>query len=427
MCVLYGHGLNGLGKTFVGSEKMMQLGASANLVICQKSKVQDWVDHFKEYYDCIVFDLTKKNEFECGMFALKIPDEATLKPIKTFGIINYELAWRRPELLKLQNFTLCLDESSLIQNPKAKQTKFILKLRPANVILLSGTPCSGKYENLWTQAHLLGWEISRNLYEKQYVNTVLMNFGGVYVKQVDKNNPYKNVERLKQKFRNHGAVFMKTSEVFDLPEQTFIDIKVDKSKYYKKFMKESYIRFQWDDAIQDACDPNDVGEVELVGDTSLTKLLYARQLCNIYSDEKLDAFEDLLNSTQDRLIVFYNFKAECEALKGVCDALERPVSLVNGSDKDLTNYNERNDSVTLVQYQSGAMGLNLQLANKIVFFSPTMRCEHWMQSLKRIHRIGQEKPCFYYKMIVKDSVEEKIYEALSKGVDYTDELFKKEF
>ena len=50
----------GLGKTFVGSEKMIKLGANINLVICQKSKIQDWVQHFKTYYECIVDDITKK-------------------------------------------------------------------------------------------------------------------------------------------------------------------------------------------------------------------------------------------------------------------------------------------------------------------------------------------------------------------------------
>ena len=41
----------GLGKTFVGSEKMIRLGSEVNLVVCQKSKVKDWVDHFDTYYE----------------------------------------------------------------------------------------------------------------------------------------------------------------------------------------------------------------------------------------------------------------------------------------------------------------------------------------------------------------------------------------
>lgn len=40
----------GLGKTFIGSEKLKSLGERVNLVVCQKSKVDDWVNHFKEHY-----------------------------------------------------------------------------------------------------------------------------------------------------------------------------------------------------------------------------------------------------------------------------------------------------------------------------------------------------------------------------------------
>ena len=155
----------GLGKTYVGSEKMKDLGNRLNVLICQKSKIKDWKDHFAEHYpDWLVVDYTANKH-------LSIDD---IKAYSQHGtvvvIINYELAWRRKELTTLSNFTLMLDESSLIQNDKAKQTKFIMGLNVAAVILLSGTPCSGKYENLWTQAHLLGWNISERLFQNQYVN-----------------------------------------------------------------------------------------------------------------------------------------------------------------------------------------------------------------------------------------------------------------
>ena len=76
-----------------------------------------------------------------------------------------------------------------------------------------------------------------------------------------------------------------------------------------------------------------------------------------------------------------------------------------------------------MQYQAGAKGHNMQKANHLIFYSPTEKCEDYMQSIKRIHRIGQEKPCFYYKLVVQDSIEEDIYKALEKGEDYTNELF----
>ena len=406
--VAYYHDM-GLGKTFTGAEKMFRLGARVNLLICQKSKIADWIDHFAMNYamnHCwMVYDLTKSKELDWYLSA--VSDDLDNPFV---GIINYELAWRRKDLLKLHDFTLMLDESSLIQNKTAKQTKFILKLQPANVILLSGTPTSGKYENLWTQIHLLGWEISEKLYQRQYVNWKTLRVpGGQYVKVVDKDNPYKNVERLKGKMREHGAVFLKTEECFDLPEQNFIEMSISKPKYYDKFMKDSIVT---------------VDGVEMVGDTSLTKRLYARELCGIYSEAKLEAFRDLVQSTNERIIVFYNFTAELERLVESVLPLDRPYDIINGNLKTLTAYENYSDAITFVQYQAGAMGLNLQKANKIIYYSLPERSELFEQSKKRIHRIGQDRPCFYYLMICTNTVEESIYEALKQRKDFTDELFR---
>ena len=76
--------------------------------------------------------------------------------------------------------------------------------------------------------------------------------------------------------------------------------------------------------------------VELVGDNSLTKMLYARQLCGQWHKEKLEGLRDLVESTEDRLIIFYNFTAELEAMQKKLADLNRPYSVVNGSKKDLT-------------------------------------------------------------------------------------------
>ena len=415
---------------------MIQLGKSVNLVICQKSKVDDWVQHFKDNYATherdyctkeLILDLTNKKQFEYFMSESKsatevyyIEDDWTgqsyrqenLYPFMIVGIINYELAFRRPQLLQLHDFTLMLDESSLIQNIKAKQTKFIMKMQPSNVILLSGTPVSGKYENLVTQAHLLGWNISQEIYDRTYINYKLTEDDGSGIRHriVDKDDPYKNVERLKAKLRQYGADFLKTEEVIDLPEQNFIDVWVDAPKEYKKFVKNDYIKLSDD--------------LELIGDTIFTKRLYARQLCSQYNKNKIEALTDLIQSTQDRLIIFYNFNAELDILKGVCNAQNRPYSEVNGSVKDLSNYEEIDGSISLIQYQAGAKGLNLQKCNKIIYFSLTEKCEDWMQSQKRVHRIGQSQPCFYYILLARNTIDECIYDSLQRGVDFTDELFK---
>lgn len=233
---------------------------------------------------------------------------------------------------------------------------------------------------------------------------------GFIHKVVDKDDPYKNVDRLKQKMREYGSVFQKTEEVFDLPEQTFIKITVPVTKEYKTFRKHHLVT---------------VDGIEFVGDSLLSYRLYQRQLCSAYNPAKLEAFKDLVESTQDRLIVFYNFNCELEALQNICDLLERPVSTVNGSVKDLTAYEQESNSVTLVQYKAGAMGLNLQKANRIIYFSLTEESELFEQSKKRIHRIGQERPCFYYLMICKNSIEDQeILPTLNIRKELTDELFE---
>lgn len=170
----------GLGKTYTGAEKMRQLGGRVNLVICQKSKIDDWFDHFEDNYyssgadEYIILphDLTDPDDMDIFKSNIK-----TSGGVQLVGIINYDLIFRRPELLKIHYDTIMLDESSMIQNETAKRTKAILKLKTDNVILLSGTPTGGKYEKLYSQLRLLGWNISKTQYWSEFVETKNIDMG----------------------------------------------------------------------------------------------------------------------------------------------------------------------------------------------------------------------------------------------------------
>lgn len=401
----------GLGKTFVGGEKLWLQNNAVNLVICQKSKIDDWVDHFKTYYpEYHVLNLTKKTQsitFRNEVEALKTYDDRA----DVIGVINYELTFRRSWILELENFTLLLDESGLISNEQAKRSKFILELKPESVILLSGTPTAGKYEKLWSQLKLLGWDIDKKAYWKSYVDTEWIEEDTGFKREVIRG--YKNTEHLMKRLAQFGAVFMKTDEVIDLPEQIEQNIMLEPTKQYKAFCKNHYLMMP--------------DGTELVGDNTLTMMLYQRQLCGQYHDEKIQAFKDLVESTEDRLIVFYNFNQELSKLWKVAIELERPVSFLNGSTKDLNSYELHENSITFIQYQAGAMGGNFQKANKIIYFTLPLgkgSCDLWEQSKKRIHRIGQNKPCFYYYLLVKNSIEIYNLEMLRLGKELTDELFK---
>lgn len=211
--------------------------------------------------------------------------------------------------------------------------------------------------------------------------------------------------------RQHGAQFLKTEEVINLPEQTFTTIECENTKEYKTFERDKIILL-------------DSLHLELVGNTTLTELLYLRQLAGAYNDNKIKAFTDLCESTDDRLIVFYSFDCELGIIEQVAKQLKRPFSQVNGHKRNLTAYENHTGSITAVQYQAGSAGLNLQLANKVIYFSPPLSSDYYEQSKKRVHRLGQSKPCFYYNLITKDSVENKIYDTLAQRKDYTEMLFK---
>lgn len=388
----------GLGKTFVSTEKMVQLGKDVNVIVCQKSKIDDWVEHIKENYPRYNVIEYKKQELS-NLNNLNNP---------VVIVVNYDLIWRREEFNKLKSFTLILDESSYIKNETSKRSKFIMKLNFENIIMLSGTPVAGKYEELYSQIKLLGWKITKKKYWETYIEYFEMDINGFPQKKV---TGYKNVHRLKRKLREHGAVFMKSDNVLKLPNQIHTIEKVKTTSDYKRFKKDRLL-------VKD--------DLELVGDNTLTRMLYLRQLASMYNKNKVDKLKELLESTDDRIIIFYNFKYEYELIKELCNKLNKPVSTVNGTIKDLSNYNSKENTVTLCQYQSAAMGINLQKCNKIIYFSLTLSSELFEQSKKRTHRIGQEKTCFYWYLITEKSIDEKIYKTLQERKDYTDKLFEED-
>lgn len=389
----------GLGKSFVGSYKATSF-TDPILVVCPKSLVPQWLQQFADNHDeWVRYDLTKKKQLE--QF---ITDDNNLR----IGVINYESCWRRPELQKVKGVTLMLDESQAIANNTSKQTKGIMKLDYKNVILLSGTPASNaRYDKLYTQLKLLGLNMNKRSYEDRYCNFFEMENSGIKFRVLSKRNPYKNVDELKNTMRSLGCIFMKTDEVIDLPQQRFIDVPVAKSKYYKTFEKDGYV---------------DCGEFEYISNGPAQDMLYMRQLCN--SKEKLDMLKTLLESTNDRVIIFYNFDIELKLLQQYISKLKRPMSFINGHEKNLNCYNTCEDSITLVQYQSGSAGVNLQLANKMIYYSPPIKSDFYEQSKKRIHRIGQDSKCTYWKLVTTNSIEQKIYNTLDLKRDYTEELFK---
>lgn len=400
----------GLGKTFTGAAKLMQDRYwQTALVVCQKSKVRDWVDHFEENYpDVNVYDLTLSAGMTLFEWGIIDPQENYDAGGPVVGVINYDLIWRRQQLTDLTCFSVMFDESSLLQNTGSKRTKAAMELalKANSVILLSGTPVDGKYERLWSQLYMLGWHISERMFWRQYVETeTTMSEGFPITKVVG----YKNEERLVRKMRQCGCDFLKTEDVLDLPEQTFVRVAVPVSKEYREFARKHVV---------------EAFGREFVGDTVFGDMTAKRMLAGAYSEAKAGAFGDILDSTSRRLVVFYNFDCELEAIEAELDRRGRPWSLLSGKSHELESFRQCDDGVAIVQYQAGAMGVNLQEANICVYFSPPLASSLFEQSKKRIHRVGQDEPCTYYELVSVGTVEERVYATLAKRQDYTERLFE---
>ena len=400
-CAIY-YGL-GLGKTFIGAEKLMSFDSNIKLVVCQKSKIDDWLDHMETHYSKIAKVYNLRNPKERNEFYQldgKTP---------AIGVINYDILSRQAKTLNTlfaMNMAIAYDESSMIKNPTALRTKAALSLKTEEIVLLSGTPVGGKYEELYTQLTLLGWNISYSAFERDYLITNQLSVVGVPfpIKQVV---GYKNVDELKAQLRKHGAIFKRSEDVLDLPESVETTIRIPITSEYKRMKKDGCCEFNGD---------------TLMASTPLTKMLYMRQLSGAYNPDKVAALEDLLESTNDRVIIFYNFWEEFNIIRSLCDKLKRPLSFVNGKGSDNAAYEQDENSVTAIQYKSGATGLNLQLANKMIFFSPELSSELFEQAKGRIRRMGQTRTCFYWYLTV-DDLEARIYETLKKRADYTLDLF----
>lgn len=391
----------GLGKTFTGAAKLIDMGCAVNLVVCQKSKIGDWLDHLRNVERVKAYDLTT------GEVAMFRELAVFNSPFRIFGVVNYDLLFRR-DWSYLNDYGLMFDESSLLQNKSSKRTRAAMRLaeKAHSLVLLSGTPTDGKYERLWSQLHMLGWQIDEKLFWRQYVETETTMVEGFPITKVV---GYKNEERLVRKMRQCGCDFLKTEDVLDLPEQTFVRVAVPVSKEYREFARTHVV---------------EAFGREFVGDTVFGDMTAKRMLAGAYSEAKAGAFGDILDSTSRRLVVFYNFDCELEAIEAELDRRGRPWSLLSGKSHELESFRQCGDGVAIVQYQAGAMGVNLQEANICVYFSPPLASSLFEQSKKRIHRVGQDEPCTYYELVSVGTVEESVYATLAKRQDYTERLFE---
>lgn len=301
------------------------------------------------------------------------------------------------------------DECHYIKNPTSQRGKAGIKLSQAstNFLLLSATPSSNGWEDTIAYMIMFGHYKNKTQFLKQHAIYEDKFFGNRRFKAVVDFTEKDKLNKLYQSF----SVRLAKEECLDLPGITHEKITFKKSAEYNKVHKDRVL---------------EVGEELELYDTN-QKLQHGLRFYANQKD-KLQYTEMLAEGTEENIIIFYNFTQEKEDLRKAMKKLKKKVYEVSGQRSELPDVDDWDDlknSVTIVQYQAGSAGIELQYANLVIIYTPTYSYQNHVQALGRAYRNGQTKKVTVYEYMTKNSIEEAVYAALDRKEDFTEELFRK--
>jgi SNF2 family DNA or RNA helicase len=394
----------GTGKTVTSLSLFKLSNQPKILIICILSKLNDWKD-----------DLLSECEIDATILnkGTKKNDETLSENKSNAYIINFESAWRLKSLLKWvdKNTYIIIDESHKIKSIKSNIGKFCAKLktRTKTKCILTGTPQSRGFVDYYNQLLFVDiLNVPFKVFSDAYCVYDVQQYGGFPFKKLV---GYKNKHEIEKIINDNCVFFKRDIDNEQIPSE--VDIKLDKPKQYEYFKR---VRIYEDYA----------------ADNSSKLFVTLRKLCsgNIdkyeVNDQKIKWLEEFCEDLSYRLVIFYNFNFEKDKMIKLFDKLKIPYSQYNGHVKDLTNFNKYENSVVLCQYMSASLGLNdLVKSNVCIMFSPSTNYTDYIQSKKRIDRIGQTKKPLFYNLYCKDTVEEQILKTIKKGADFDLQMFDK--
>lgn len=416
----------GTGKTLISigivGELYLQKEINRLLIVAPLSITRVWEEEFNKFAD-----------FE---YQLKVLEGTTNKKVETlrnlFGnklqvaVVNYESCWRlEKEIASWSPDMIVCDESSKIKNPQAKQSKALHRLgkKSKHNIILTGTPVTNNPLDFFSQYKFLDEDIFGGSYYSFRAKYAVMGGYGNY--QVI---GYKNLQELTEKA--HSVAFRITKkEALDLPEQVdvtrYVELEPTTRRIYNNLEKESYA---------------ELNNGEIVAPNVLTKLLRLSQVTGGYikdeftgmaeevSSVKIYALEEIVDECIDankKLVVFARFIPEIDAIARMLRKKKIEYALIRGDVKDRAGEVDKfqsnpNVKVFIGQLQTTGMGLTLTAADTAVFYSLSYNFADYEQAKARIHRIGQKNNCTYIHLIAKNTIDEKVIDALSKKKNIAD-------
>lgn len=330
----------------------------------------------------------------CNQYNIEINYETL-----SYGVLAKK--WR-----EYKGYFVVFDECHYIKNPTSKRGKAGIHLSKVatHFLLLSATPSSNGWIDTIAYMIMFGHYKSKTDFMRQHAIYERIDYGHGPVNVPVDWRDEKKLQRLYQSF----SIKLAKEDCLDLPPLVYEDIYFKASKEYNIIKKDRVLNDELYDTV--------------------SKLQHGLRYYANQAD-KLKYSEMLAEGTAENIIFFYCYQQEKEDLKKIMKKLGKSIYEVSGQVTKLPNKNEwerLNNSVTLVQYQAGSAGIELQYANIVVFYTPTYSYQDYEQALGRAYRNGQRKKVTVYRYITKKTIEEAVYRALRQKQDFTEELFRKE-
>lgn len=295
------------------------------------------------------------------------------------------------------------DECHYLKNPTSQRGKagYNLTKKSSEFLLLSGTPASNNIGDMINYFIMFGFTKNKTQFNKKYGLWDKLYLGARTINQVV---DYKDKDKLLDWYQSF-TTSVKKDDVLDLPPIIFTEKSFKPSRDYKIIEK--------DRVLDDVAYDNPSALMHGLRENANTK-------------DKTSYLKMLFESTDNNIVVFYNYNSELEEIKKLTK--DKILYEVNGHRQELPPKDEwegLTNSVTLVQYRAGSAGIELQYANVVVYYTPTFSYQDYAQSLGRTHRNGQKKKVTVIKFITKDTVEESVWGSLHNKKDFDRKIYLK--
>ena len=390
----------GLGKTLQAIallSKVHEEKKKKSMVIMPKSLIYNWENEIKRF----------SPKLKVGIYYGINRDFSSLKKVDiiltTYGTIRNDIE----SLLKQKFDLLILDESQNIKNINSQTTKAVLLLNAKKRVALSGTPIENNLLELYSLFRFLNPEMFGSVQE----------FTNDYIVPIQKYSDTSTIEELRKKIYPFLLRRVKKEVLADLPDKieklVYVDMNDKHRRFYEERRKYYYSLLEKNTSSQGNFDKFFV----LQAINELRHIVSSPELENkkIISSKKEVLIENVIEAIENnhKVLVFVNYLSSIES---ICDSLkENKIKYLKmtGQTKDRQNLVDKfqNDSrykVFVMTLKTGGVGLNLVSADTIFIYDPWWNTTVENQAIDRAYRLGQDKTVFAYKMIMRNTIEEKI-------------------